>query len=222
MEKQVEVEHYRFGSYMELPRWGSFWHQLNEVAALDAKTVLEIGPGPGYFKAVAERMGIEVETADLDPNLKPDYVASVTELPIPNKKYDVSCAFQVLEHLPFDAALTALDELARVTRNHVVISLPDSRRTWRYMLHLPKIGERRVLIKRPQIKVPSHSFDGQHYWEINKRGYELEKVTSSFLKSGKLRLERTFRPYENAYHRFFIFSVAAPTVENAAQLEVEE
>ena len=88
------------------------------------------------------------------------------------------------------------------------------------MLHLPKICERRVLIKRPQIKVPSHSFDGQHYWEINKRGYELEKVTSSFLKSGKLRLERTFRPYENAYHRFFIFSVAAPTVENAAQLEV--
>jgi SAM-dependent methyltransferase len=209
MKKQVEAEHYRFGSYMQLPRWDSLWHQLNEVAALDAKTVLEIGPGPGYFKAMAERLGIRVETADLDPDLKPDHVASVTDLPLPDNSYDAACAFQVLEHLPFDAALVALDELARVARHHVVISLPDSRRTWRYLLHLPKLGERRFMLKRPQTAAPDHVFDGEHYWEINKRGYELEKVTASFLKSGRLRLERTFKPFENTNHRFFSFSVAA-------------
>lgn len=207
MEKQVEVKHYRFGNYMQLPRWASLWHQLHEVAALHAKTVLEIGPGPGYFKVVAACLGIHVETADLDPDLKPDHVASVTDLPLPDNSYDATCAFQVLEHLPFDAALVALDELARVARTHVVISLPDSRRTWRFLLHLPKLGEQRILLKRPQVSAPVHAFDGEHYWEISKRGYELEKVTASFLKSGRLRLERTFRPFENPNHRFFIFAV---------------
>jgi len=215
MQKQVDNQHYHFNEYMLIPRWNSLWHQLNEVAALKAQTVLEIGPGPGYFKAVAERMGIRVETADLDPDLKPDHVASVTDLRLPDASYDAVCAFQVLEHLPFDTALVALDELARVARNHVIISLPDSRRTWRYMLHLPKLGELRILLRRPQLVAPVHSFDGEHYWEINKRGYELEKVTASLLKSGKLRLVRTFKPFENAYHRFFIFSRSAPSVANA-------
>jgi ubiquinone/menaquinone biosynthesis C-methylase UbiE len=148
-----------------------------------------------------------VETVDLDPDLNPDHVASVTDLPLPDNTYDACCAFQVLEHLPFQAALVALDELARVARNHVVISLPDSRRSWRYMLHLPRLGEWRMLLNRPQSSAPVHAFDGEHYWEINKRGYELEKVTASFLKSGKLRLVRTFRPFENTSHRFFIFGV---------------
>lgn len=217
MEKQVEVEHYRFGSYMQLPRWGSLWHQLNEVAGLDAKTVLEIGPGPGFFKALAARLGILVETADLDPDLMPDHVASVTDLPIADNRYDAACAFQVLEHLPFDAALVALEELGRVARNHVVISLPDSRRTWRYALHIPKLGERRILLNRPQFSAPVHVFDGEHYWEINKRGYELEKVIASFLNSGKLCLERTFRPFENPSHRFFIFSVVGQAKAKADQ-----
>jgi len=206
MEKQVEAEHYRFDHYMKLPRWDSLWHQLNVVHSLNAESVLEIGPGPGYFKILGECLGIPVETVDLDPDLKPDYVASVTTLPLAENTFDLVCAFQVLEHLPFDIALIALNEMARVARNYVVISLPDSRRTWRYSLHLPTLGERNVLFRRPQLSAPVHRFDGQHYWEINKRGYELKKVIASFLSFNTLHLERTFRPYENPYHRFFIFS----------------
>lgn len=212
MKKQVDLEHYRFSRYMQYPRWSSLWHQLNIVAALDARTVLEIGPGPGYFKAVAERMGICVETVDLDSALKPDHVANVTALPFQDNSYGVTCAFQVLEHLPFDMALVALDEMTRVALNHVIISLPDSGRTWRYLLHLPRFGERRILLNRPQFAVPVHAFDGEHYWEINKRGFELGKVTASFLAPGKLRLENTFRPFENPSHRFFIFALVAQAV----------
>ena len=217
MKTQVKAQHYRFENYMSIPRWDSVWHQLNEVIAVDAKTVLEIGPGPGIFKAVAGCLGICVETADLDPELEPDHVASVTDLPLPDASYDVACAFQVLEHLPFEMALTALDELTRVASKHIIISLPDSRRTWRYLLHLPKLGERRLLVPRPQFVPPVHVFDGEHHWELNKRGHDLETVIAAFLKSGKLRLERTFRPFENAYHRFFTFSIVTPGAESIEQ-----
>ena len=209
MEKQVDARHYQFKRYMQLERWNSLWYQLNEVSALDPKTALEIGPGPGYFKVMAERLGIQVETVDLDPDLKPDHIASVTNLPLLDNSYDVACAFQVLEHLPFDTALVALDELARVARHHVVISLPDSRRVWRYGLHLPLFGERKILINRPQFSIPRHVYDGEHYWEINKRGWKLSKVIVSFEKSGRLSLKHTFRPFENPYHRFFVFTLSA-------------
>jgi hypothetical protein len=209
MKKQVSREHYRFRNYMNISRWDSLWHQLDIVMALDAETILEVGPGPGIFKAIGAHMGLHVETADLDPDLEPDHVASVIDLPLADASFDVTCAFQVLEHMPFEVALLALDELARVARRHVVISLPDARRTWRYLAHLPRLGERGFFLPRPQLSAPPHHFDGEHYWEINKRGHELKRVILAFLASRKLDLVRTFRPFENPYHRFFVFSVAA-------------
>lgn len=207
MKKQVDREHYDFDRYVTVPRWNSFWHQLNVIISLRPNNILEIGPGLGLLKAVGQSIGLNVETVDLDSDLDPDYIASATDLPLESDSFDLVCAFQVLEHLPFDSAISALDELARVARKHVVISLPDSRRTFRYLAHIPSLGERRMILPRPQLNSPVHNFDGEHYWEINKQGYELKKVLSAMLKSRHLKLIRTFRPFENPYHRFFIFAL---------------
>lgn len=212
MKKQVDSTHYKFGTYIDISRWSSLWHQLDILASLDAKRILEVGPGPGLFKATATHLGRHVETVDTDPDLKPDHLGNAVNLPLANASFDACCAFQVLEHMPFETALQALDELARVARKHVVISLPDARRTWRYLLHLPRLGERSFALHRPQLSLPDHSFDGEHYWEINKQGYELKHVVAAFQESGRLDLIRTFRPFENPYHRFFIFSVADKTI----------
>lgn len=209
MDKQVDPEHYEFGRYVTIPRWNSFWYQLNTIMSLRPNSVLEIGPGPGLFKAMGQLLSIDIKTVDLDSDLNPDYVASATDLPLETSSFDVVCAFQVLEHMPFETALSALDELARVAREYVVISLPDSRRTFRYLAHIPRLGERRHVLPRPQLNSPVHHFDGEHHWEINKRGYELKQVMSAMLKSGRLELVRTFRPFENPYHRFFIFAVCS-------------
>lgn len=208
MTKQVEARHYEFGRYMSLPRWNSIWQQLTLVSTLGGDNILEVGPGPGLFKMVANHIGFHVETVDQDPELEPDHLGDVLGLPLNDSSYDVTCAFQVLEHLPFDDALKALDELARVARNYVVISLPDAERTWRFIIHLPKLGERAILLPRPRLSRSIHKFDGEHYWELNKRGHETKKVISAFLKSRKLDLVRTFRSFENPCHRFFVFSVA--------------
>ena len=113
------------------------------------------------------------------------------------------CAFQLLEHLPYETALQAFAEMVRVSRWHVVISLPDARPVWPYRLHIPKFGTRSLLFPRSILKQLDHVFDGEHYWEINKKGYDLARVVRDLNRL--FPLIKTYRVFENPYHRFFVF-----------------
>jgi len=202
--EQVEKEHYAFERYLRKYRWASVWHQVDEIIRLQSKNVLEIGPGPGVFKVVAGLFGVKVETLDLDPHLKPDHVASATALPFPDREYEAVCAFQMLEHLPYDLSLKAFGEMVRVAHKNIIISLPDARTMWPYAFHIPKRGTVAVLVPKPCLGARAHTFDGQHYWEINKRGYALKKVTADL--STVCRLVKSYRVPENPYHHFFVFA----------------
>lgn len=202
--KQVDKSHYEFQRYIDKGRWNSMWHQLDEVMQLKPDSVLEIGPGPGVFKYIAGLFNVNVETLDHDPELKPDHVGSATALPFADNTYDVVCAFQMLEHLPYADALNAFKGMVRVARRNVLISLPDSKKVWPHQFHIPKVGGFKGLMPRPFSKPVKHQFDGQHYWEINKLDFLLTKVLEDF--SSVCRLEKTYRVFENPYHRFFIFS----------------
>lgn len=206
MKKQVEESHYAFDKYVSKRRWASMWHQLDEVTRLNPKKVLEIGPGPGLFKATAQALGLHVETLDIDPELNPDHVASVFEMPFGNSSYDVVCAFQMLEHLPWDDSKRAFREMARVATVGLVISLPDAATRWPISVHVPKIGKVNMLIPKPSIGPRDHEFDGQHYWEINKAGYPLRKIQNELFSFPGLSLEKSYRVPENPYHRFFVLS----------------
>lgn len=203
LSPQVKKDHYRFDSYMSKSRWLSIWHQMDEIQRLKPGSVLEVGPGSGLLKKVAQLFGIHIETLDHDPQLSPDYVASVSALPFREASFDVVCAFQVLEHLPYEVALPAFAEMARVTRRHLVISLPDARLTWRYVIHVPGIPTFEFLIPKPQLSMPPNNFNGEHYWEINKHGYPLKRVISDL--AAIIPLIDTYRVPENPYHRFLLF-----------------
>lgn len=205
MEKQVNSTHYQFGKYVTKGRWASLWHQLDEVIKLKPKSVLEVGPGPGLFKAAALAMGVHVETLDLDPELHPDHVASVLAMPFSDGAFDVVCAFQMLEHLPFAQSVLAFKEMVRTSRDGVVISLPDAGTRWRISVNLPRIGRKRFLISRPQLSSKKHVFNGQHYWELNKTGYLPDTVIKRFLDGSAVALVRKFRVPEYPRHHFFVF-----------------
>ena len=203
-QKQVDKEHYQFDKYVNKKRWMSIWHQVDELLAVNPKSALEIGPGPGLFKSLAEHFGISVVTMDLDQELRPDYVGSATDLPFKDNVFDCVCAFQVLEHLPYKKALQAFEEMIRVTRNHIIISLPDSRTLYPCYFHLPKIGKVIYNIPSPRFWSTPHKFNGLHYWEINKKDYGLRKIIYDFTQK-KVVIKKTYRVKENPYYRFFIF-----------------
>jgi SAM-dependent methyltransferase len=196
--KQVDCGHYDFDTYVKKKRWASLWHQIAEVRKCRADSILEIGPGPGIFKAVARQLGLPVETMDIDAELHPDHIGSATAIPFPSGSYDLVCAFQMLEHLPYEASLKAFSEMVRVSRGKVIVSLPDANRRLRFA-----IGRRWFFLATPRWRARRHAFNGEHYWEVGKRGYSLRKVIADFGQFAEL--EYTYRVDENPRHRFFVF-----------------
>jgi SAM-dependent methyltransferase len=207
MQKQVDANHYNFANYISKERWISFYHQLDEIISMNPGKILEIGVGSGLLRTIIkDLLHYDYESMDIDEELSPDYIGSILEMPFSDKQYDVIGCFQVLEHLPFENLEKAFSELFRVAKNAVIISLPNARRILR--VNIPKIC-RMKMFNRPFSRLQEHNFDGEHYWEINKKGYEIDeikkKMTEIAEKNGFI-LKRNYRVYEDEYRHFFIFS----------------
>lgn len=214
LQKQVDRSHYDFASYMTKARWVSTWHQLKEVINTSPKNVLEVGPGSGMFTACARVCGLSIKTLDLDPSLQPDYIGSADSIPLGNESIDTVCAFQVLEHMPFEISTKALSEFCRVARKAVVISLPDAGTGWAETITIPRLGTHKLILRNPFARKLEHIFDGEHYWEINKVGFELHKVLTVIRGTARDFNLRTYRVHENLYHRFFILERCRTSVSS--------
>jgi len=70
-------------------------------------------------------------------------------------------------------------------------------------LRIPKVGEVKWLIPLPRLRKPAHNFDGEHYWEIGKTGYSLNKIVNDIQNAG-FKIDKTYRVFENPYYRSFI------------------
>ncbi|TIM16076.1 MAG: class I SAM-dependent methyltransferase [Mesorhizobium sp.] len=199
---QVDRAHYNFDKYVRRTRWNSFWYQLREVSKCDPASVLEVGPGDGTFSRLLRNIGIPVTTLDIASDLEPDILGSLMRMPIDDSAFDLVCAFQVLEHIPFGDVERALEEIHRVTRRYAVISVPDISRNIAVSVRINRRLHFERVFSLPRVFLPKHRFDGEHYWELGKHGFS----TATFIA----KLERyftigsRFRPIENTYHHFFI------------------
>ena len=106
----------------------------------------------------------------------------------------------MLEHLPFERFEPALRETRRVSRSHVFISLPHFGPRPKVALKVPGMRELRLAAKLPFPR--AHTFHGQHYWELGKRGYSPGKIRS--VLRGLFAIEKDFLPFETQYHHFFL------------------
>jgi ubiquinone/menaquinone biosynthesis C-methylase UbiE len=204
-KKQVDAKHYDLKKYVSKKRWNSFYHQIKEIVSLSPNSVLEVGVGANVVGIMLKNIiHCNYEVMDVDAELKPDHIGSILDMPFPDKKYDVIGCFQVLEHLPYDNFAKALSELFRVAKKAVIISLPDAGRVIK--LHIPKICSRK-LIRWPFTRLEEHEFNGQHYWEINKKGSEIKKIIETINEIGEkfdFSLKKEYRLWEQPYHHFFI------------------
>jgi len=200
---QVRPDHYYDIDYDTKQRFCSYWHQIHEILLLKQNEVLEIGVGNRFVSNYLRERGINIVTLDIDKELKPDVVGSVLDIPFRDNSFQIVACYELLEHLPYEYVAKALSEISRVSKQYVILSLPDVNRVYRIYIYIPKIGEIKRLLPLPRIRKPIHKFDGQHYWEIGKAGYSLKRVVGDMQKEG-LQLERTYRVFEHPYHRFFI------------------
>jgi SAM-dependent methyltransferase len=117
--------------------WSSITGQLNpeRTASLDAyvigSTVLDAGCGGGAYVEYLARRGLEVtgcdkheqflEVASSRAQLGHYVKGDITSLEFPDERFDCTFCFDVLEHVDDQRAIR---ELARVTRQRLILAVP--------------------------------------------------------------------------------------------------
>lgn len=203
-QAQVDKSHYEGKSYRSQERWNSYWHQLALVRDVKPQSVLEIGVGEGVVARELQAWDIAVTTIDIAEDLRPDVVGSVTILPFPDKSFDAVLAAEVLEHIRFEDVPKALREIVRVARKSAIISVPHPGYVWRIAFKIPLVPFVELFTKTPFFW-KTHVFNGEHYWELGKKGYSVSSFLTLASRAG-LRCTTSTVYGDDPAHRFFVFT----------------
>jgi hypothetical protein len=201
--------YYDFGRYVGRERMLTFWHQLREVLDLHPSDVLEVGVGPRVVTGVLRELGVSVRTADINPELKPDFVGPVQSLSaaVGSQSFDVVLCARVLQHIPFADFEQCVEELSKVTRRALVLTLPvndfrfyttlriTARRGWVASVRLPLFVKELVTRLRKSKPTGLWKVDGSPETRLSK----LEEVLSEYFV-----IERSFAVPEDRSHRMFV------------------
>ncbi len=202
-EPQVGRSHYEGSAYRSLERWSSYWHQLELVRSVNPTSVLEVGVGEGVVARQLEFGGVAVTTIDIAADLHPDVVGSVTALPFENASFDLILASEILEHIEFSDVPKALSEIARVSRAHVMISVPHPGWVFSIIYKVPLFPRISLLFQIPFFW-KTHTFNGEHYWELGTKGYSTMRFIQVAKEAG-LELVSHTKYADDPAHRFFLF-----------------
>jgi len=171
--KQVNKSHCKFLKYINKKRWICYYYQIYEILKRNPKTVLEIGPGPKIIKKILEENNIKYYSLDVAEDLNPDFIGDVRTFNL-DKKFDMVVAFQILEHIPFEDFDKALSNVKKHANDYVLISLPYPNPFIKINIQLYPFFNIDKILKIPFPK--EKKFDGEHYWEIGRKGYPLSKI----------------------------------------------
>lgn len=202
---QVNKDHYGIRGYDSLDRFISYFHQKDFVlkysSELEHVSILEIGKGNGFLGNYLEKQGLNTKTFDIAADLSPDYVGNVVELSsaIP-EKFDIVCAFEILEHIAYEDAEKALEQIGLVTKRYAIISVPQSGYRWSAWMNVNYILFLKFAL---QIKSLSKFIPNkEHYWELAHPGYEVSKFKKALSRNFTI-LEDYTDPLDS-YHRYFV------------------
>lgn len=203
--KQVDKSAYQFERYCGEDRFFSYHNQLKEIFSLKPKSMLEVGVGDHVVaNYIKQNSDISYTSVDIADDVGADVIGSVTNLPFADKSFDLVCAFEVLEHLPFEQFETALTEMKRVAAKDVLISVPHFGPPIKLLWKIPFLPEMRAAFKIPFPQ--KHEFNGQHYWEIGKDGYPTRLIRERIQRH--FTLVRDYVLFHNQYHHIFVLRIS--------------
>jgi len=206
-ERTVPADFYRGPDYDSLSRFVSYWYQIDEVRRAEPANLLEIGVGNGFLSRYLRHHGYDVVTLDINAQVRPDISASVSQLPVGEGAVDVTCAFEVLEHVELGDVIGALAEIRRVTRRRALLSVPN--RTPAHTFQYSLAGSRRRWLMqrgRSRAQLPHY-----HRWEIGCEGISLGDL-ERWIRAAGFRVDRDYRLFEHPYHHFFALETAQTAI----------
>jgi len=130
----------------------------------DCRSVLDIGCGDGRITNALAATGADVVGVDLSLEAlryvqASKVLASVDALPFRNASFDIVLCTELLEHLPFTVYHKALSEVARVSRNYILVSVPDKQDLESSLVACPYCGCRFNADRHVRAFEPGHALD---------------------------------------------------------------
>jgi SAM-dependent methyltransferase len=94
----------------------------------EVRSVLDVGCGNGVFTNLVEtnrfKVGLDLSRVALEYVTALRLQANASWLPFANNSFDASLSMEMLEHLPFPIYQSALNELVRVSRQYILVTVP--------------------------------------------------------------------------------------------------
>lgn len=202
-ERDLSRAEYFSDGYHSLSTLFSLTLQIKCIHDLKPRSILEIGPGNGFVSRYFRSAGVEVTTADINPNLEPDICAPLSELQSHLKKrVDLVVCCEVLEHMPLSQLDENLDILKSVG-DRLFMTLPNARASIGFgaFVRLPRVP--RFLVDA-HINLPfKHKLEGSpHFWEV---GYNSDCSRNNIVQRLQKRYSKvnSSRFALNPYHYSF-------------------
>jgi ubiquinone/menaquinone biosynthesis C-methylase UbiE len=102
-----------------------------EMIPSDVDSLADIGCGSGLFlnhikknQRVSSLVGVDFSENAMLTLTTSKKVGNITKIPLESNSYDMISALEVLEHLDLDEYSKAKEELARVSKKYILISVP--------------------------------------------------------------------------------------------------
>jgi hypothetical protein len=194
----------------------SFLRQMRTIRRLKVGSVLEIGPGEGTVRDYMRALGLVWDTVDISIESTPTFRSRLEELDADALagRWELVCAFQMLEHSPYEAFVPNLRKMAVMSRRWVYLSLPYSCRGFRLELSWLS-GQNwrggRALERYWPTNLPNRRYRPEylaefpwvaHQWEIGRQGFPLARILADVGRAGLRIVEREHG--RNPFHYFIL------------------
>jgi hypothetical protein len=211
---------------LQATKFSSLRLQITGVTDLgnDVESILELGPGSGFFSTNSRMLGYNTSTADIDPDYSPDYLGDIRELKI-SEKFDLVASFEVLQHLPFDDVGEMIKKLAALSNKYVFLSVPSRVHYVKFGIALPAFLTPRGLgfgwlygwksamftwewplrsYPPPETWQDRKDYWKPHYWEAGRKQYPKKRVLAEIKNAGLEVIWARHNP--DHPHYFFIMA----------------
>lgn len=148
MLSSFEKEYYEYPGFWQPEELGDADRERIESAIrllpVEVATILDVGCGNGIFcnriKELTDRpvFAADRSLAALKYVKAAKVLADIGHLPFTAQSFDLVAAMEVLEHLPFKIFDLALQEISRVSRKYIMISVPNNEDLRVSMIACPK------------------------------------------------------------------------------------
>ncbi|MDY0121147.1 MAG: hypothetical protein RBR54_04320 [Sulfurimonas sp.] len=207
-EEKLSKNEYFNESYFDKYQLFSLSEQINLIYRYSKKMtnpkIIEVGKGNGFVSDFFKKAGYNFLTFDINKNLEPDVLGSVLEFSdLIISQADIVVACEILEHLPFEMFEKSLEQIAKVTNQYLIITLPEFKKFFglNIQFNLPKIARFSVPIYMKY--TGNKNLGSGHFWEIDYDKHTRRKHIESIIKK-YFTIVDSGKFHTNLYHNYYV------------------